>query len=141
MTGCDDTEIILTFSQQLQRRRPLPVPASYLLESGPMNIVSVVNQKGGVAKTTTVANVGASLAVRGYRTLLIDLDPQANLTLGLKRTWDDLPYALPDVMLDPRSAPISPIIRQVASSPLFLAPGHIDMARAAASLVRRDAPG
>ena len=105
-----------------------------------MKIVSVVNQKGGVAKTTTVANLGASLAARGLRTLLIDLDPQANLTLGLKRAWDDLPYALPDVMLDPRSSPISAIIRQVGDSPLFLAPGHIDMARAEASLVRRDAP-
>ena len=105
-----------------------------------MNIVSVVNQKGGVAKTTSVANLGASLAARGLRTLLIDLDPQANLTLGLKRVWDDLPYALPDVMMDPRSAPISPIIRQVGESPLFLAPGHIDMARAEASLIRQDAP-
>src|SRR5215216_911656 len=93
---------------------------AFLLESVSMNIVSVVNQKGGVAKTTSVANLGASLAARGLRTLLIDLDPQANLTLGLKRVWDDLPYALPDVMMDPRSAPISPIIRQVGESPLFL---------------------
>ena len=105
-----------------------------------MNIVSVVNQKGGVAKTTSVANIGASLASRGLRTLLIDLDPQANLTLGLKRNWEDLPYTLPDVLLDPRSSPISPIVRQVGETPLFLAPGHIDMARAEASLVRRDAP-
>jgi chromosome partitioning protein len=48
-----------------------------------MHIVSVVNQKGGVAKTTTCANLGACLARRNQRTLLLDMDPQANLTLGL----------------------------------------------------------
>ena len=48
-----------------------------------MPIVSIVNQKGGVAKTTTTANLGACLAARGQKTLIIDMDPQANLTLGL----------------------------------------------------------
>src|SRR5437763_852834 len=100
-----------------------------------MNIVSVVNQKGGVAKTTTTANIGAALARRGFRTLLIDLDPQANLTLGLKRDWQDLPYGLPDVILDPRSAPLSSIVRQAGEAPLYLAPGHVDMARAEAVLM------
>ncbi len=50
-----------------------------------MRIVSVINQKGGVGKTTTVLNLGAALALGGHRTLLIDLDPQSHLTdaLGL----------------------------------------------------------
>ena len=46
--------------------------------------VAVVNQKGGVAKTTTSANLAVGLAVSGYRVLAIDLDPQAHLTLSLK---------------------------------------------------------
>ena len=44
-------------------------------------IISVVNQKGGTAKTTTVLNLGIGLANHGYRVLLIDLDPQGSLTV------------------------------------------------------------
>jgi len=100
-----------------------------------MKIVSVVNQKGGVAKTTTVANLGACLAARGLKTLLIDLDPQANLTLGLRGEWNDLPYRLPDVLLDPDSAPLAGVVRQIGELPLYMAPGHMEMARCEAMLM------
>jgi chromosome partitioning protein len=87
-----------------------------------------LNQKGGVAKTTTTANLGACLAARGMRTLLIDLDPQANLTLGLGVEWDQLDRTLHSTLLDPDETPLADIIRQIGDLPLFLAPGHLKLA-------------
>jgi chromosome partitioning protein len=93
-----------------------------------MKIVSVLNQKGGVAKTTTTANLGACLAARGMRTLLIDLDPQANLTLGLGVEWYHLKCALPNVLLDPEETPLASILLPIDDIPLYLAPGHLNLA-------------
>lgn len=100
-----------------------------------MKIVSVVNQKGGVAKTTTTANLGACLAMRGLRVLLIDMDPQANLTLGLRTNLEQLPYGLHDVMLDWDTSPLSGIIRQVEDLPLYVAPASVELATAEAMLL------
>jgi chromosome partitioning protein len=100
-----------------------------------MMIVAVVNQKGGVAKTTTTANVGACLAERGLRTLLIDLDPQANLTLGLGVEWYKLDRALHNVLMDPEETPLARVIRQIGDGPLYLAPGHLDLAMCEALLM------
>ncbi len=57
----------------------------------PASVVSVINYKGGVGKTTVTANLGAELAARGRRVLLIDLDPQASLTFSFFRVdeWED----------------------------------------------------
>ncbi|MCC6727886.1 MAG: ParA family protein [Chthonomonadales bacterium] len=100
-----------------------------------MITVSVVNQKGGVAKTTTCANLGACLAARGYRVLLVDLDPQANLTLGMGAGTADLPHGLPDVLLDWESCPLSPVLRRVGETTLYVAPGGMELARAEAMLL------
>lgn len=61
-----------------------------------MEIISVVNQKGGVGKTTTVINLGATLAEKGKNILYVDLDPQANLTegLGMLNEGKDTTYEL-----------------------------------------------
>jgi chromosome partitioning protein len=100
-----------------------------------VKIVAVVNQKGGVAKTTTVANLGACLAERGKRTLLIDLDPQANLTVGLGIPWYELGNALHTVLLDNDQTPLASVLHQVAGLPLYLAPGHLDLAHTEAVLL------
>lgn len=88
-------------------------------------IVSVVNQKGGVGKTTTAVNLGSSLAIMGRRVLLIDLDPQANATSGLGITPYKLKRHIYHVMLG--SIALDDIILNTKVNGLALAPSNTDL--------------
>lgn len=65
------------------------------------HVLALAMQKGGVGKTTTTLSLGAVLVARGYRVLLIDLDPQANLTQGLGVDPSSLEYSVYEVLLNP----------------------------------------
>jgi len=64
------------------------------------SILSVVNQKGGVGKSTTVVNLGTSLSQKGYKTLIIDCDPQGNATTGLGIRKAEIKYGSYNMLFD-----------------------------------------
>ncbi len=67
-------------------------------------ILGIVNQKGGVGKTTTAINLGACLALQGLKTLLVDCDPQANASSGLGFQRDDNRHSIYDVLMGDATA-------------------------------------
>lgn len=62
-------------------------------------IITIVNQKGGVGKTTSSVNIAVSLAVTEVRTLLIDMDPQANATVGISSLFDKPNHTIYDILI------------------------------------------
>src|SRR3954470_12082345 len=96
--------------------------------------LAIANQKGGVAKTTTVASVGAALAELGHSVLLVDLDPQACLTFSLGIDPEDLELSVHHVLtkgLDPAEVVIT------TDDGVDLVPATIELARAEADLLTR----
>jgi chromosome partitioning protein len=91
-----------------------------------MRIIAVANQKGGCGKTTTAINLAYSLSIRGKKVLLIDCDPQAHATMGLKIKPSDLERSLYDVLTpkDGHNAGIESIIVPINEN-MHLAPSSI----------------
>ncbi len=109
-----------------------------------MRTVVIANQKGGVGKTTTAINLGAALAARKKTILLIDLDPQANLSSGvgwtskfLKDKWeqDELPpyKSIYDILIN--QSKISEVFVPTNTENLFLIPSHLSLAGAEVEMV------
>ncbi|MEJ7797005.1 MAG: AAA family ATPase, partial [Solirubrobacteraceae bacterium] len=96
-------------------------------------VYAIANQKGGVGKTTTAVNVAACIAEAGFATLLIDVDPQANATLGLGAPKDVEPNVY-DVLAG--RVAIAEAERDTAIAGLKLVPAHPDLAGATVELPR-----
>jgi chromosome partitioning protein len=115
--------------------RPMPVfgvPGARAA-IGPADVVALCNQKGGVGKTTTAINLGASLADYGRRVLLVDFDPQGALGAGLGIHPHTLEHTVHDAMIG--GHPVAEVIRPTAVRGLDLLPANIDLAGAELLLV------
>jgi chromosome partitioning protein len=96
-------------------------------------VIAVANQKGGVGKTTTTVNLGASLAESDRRVLVIDLDPQGNATTGLGINSRALDTSVYDVLLN--DVPLEDCVEPTSVLNLFVAPASLDLAGAEIELV------
>ncbi|MCI0502993.1 MAG: AAA family ATPase [Fusobacteria bacterium] len=98
-----------------------------------MKTIAIINQKGGVAKTTTTINLGAYLANKNKKTLIIDLDPQGNATSGLGVNRFDLPRCVYDGLIN--GVAISKLILKTNIKNLDLIPATIQLAGAEIEMV------
>jgi len=95
----------------------------------------IANQKGGVAKTTTAINLAAGLSLRGYKVLLVDLDPQENATLAMLGKQAITPSVYDWLMDEDEAIPFADIVRPSSQEGVDIVPSHIDLSGAEVELI------
>ena len=90
--------------------------------------VAIFNQKGGVGKTTTCVNMAAGLGQKGYKTLLIDIDPQGNSTSGVGIDKSEVEFSTYDVMIGEQTA--RSVMIETEFKNLYLLPANMNLAGA-----------
>lgn len=99
-------------------------------------IISIVNQKGGVGKTTTAVNLGAYLAHLGKHVLLVDIDPQANATSGLGIDHRNLEHGIYEALIGHKT--VTDIIKRTVQDRYTIAPATLSLAGAGIEMVGMD---
>jgi chromosome partitioning protein len=116
-----------------RHRLKVPEPKP-ITEHGPARIIAVANQKGGVGKTTSTINLGATLAEYGRKVLLVDFDPQGALSIGLGVQAHELESTIYNLLME-RGVEIDDVIRPTNVENLDLLPSNIDLSAAEVQLV------
>ncbi|MCU1652899.1 MAG: chromosome partitioning protein [Pseudonocardiales bacterium] len=128
----DEPDLVEDFPANRPRpMAPVPAPLNF---HGPARIIAVANQKGGVGKTTSTINLGATLAEYGRRVLLVDFDPQGALSVGLGVQPHQLDRTIHNLLME-REVKVDEVIIPTKVPGMDLLPSNIDLSAAEVQLV------